>query len=350
MSTQPIIIRMMTGSELQKPLEEFLQRFSNETLQDLTIESKLLHGGAEAAAVQLVDLRYRDNRGCRRSLRVVVKHLQGRPAREAAIYESLVAAHAPGLAPALLHVDRTGADQAILVIEAIRRTAAWPWRDVRRAEDLVTRLAQFHVKAEDAHIADPGWDYEAELGAMAESTREALDECRRDPELSDLAGSLRSVDDIVLALPELRRQLLNERPFGCRPIHGDVHPGNALTARRGRGEEPVLIDWGRARLGSPLEDLSSWLQSLGYWEPQGRRYHDTLATTYLAAFGEGLQFNASVRAAYWMAGASNALSGALLHHLRHARDPHQTSAARANAYYAAKDALRVIRRAHALWR
>lgn len=341
---------MMVGNELQRPVEKFLQRFSSEPLQDLAVESKLLHGGAEAAAVHLVSLRYTDRGGSRRSLRFVVKQLQGRPAREAAIYESLVVSHAAELAPALLHVERTGAEQATLFIEAIRRTNAWPWRNVGTAKDLVARLAQFHVKAQAALVAAPDWDYEAELGVVAESTRNALEQCRRDPELSELAGSLRSVDDIVLALPRLRRQLLDERPFGCRPIHGDVHPGNALTARRGRGEEPVLIDWGRARLGSPLEDLSSWLQSLGYWEPQGRRYHDTLAATYLDAFGAGVTFNASIRAAYWMAGASNALSGALLHHLRHAKNQHQGSAIRANAFHAAKDALRVIRRARALWR
>lgn len=74
----------------------------------------------------------------------------------------------------------------------------------------------------------------------------------------------------------MRRELLTFLPFGKVAIHGDVHTGNVLVRRHPGGAEPVLIDWGRARGGSPLEDLSAWLQSLGYWEPQARRRHDTL--------------------------------------------------------------------------
>jgi aminoglycoside phosphotransferase (APT) family kinase protein len=117
---------------------------------------------------------------------------------------------------------------------------------------------------------------------LAEATRTVLDQCRVDPDLSVLTEDLPILGRIVLARARLREELLSERPFGCRPIHGGVHPGNALVRRRGQKDEPVLLDWGRARLGSPLEDASSWPQSLSYWEAEGRRNHDTLLTAYLS--------------------------------------------------------------------
>jgi hypothetical protein len=117
--------------------------------------------------------------------------------------------------------------------------------------------------------------------------------------------------------------------------------------RRAGKDEPVLIDWGRARIGSPLEDVSSWLQSLGYWEPEARRRHDTLFAGYLSARGLERRLSADLRAAYWVAGACNALSGALQHHLWVARTGRDVSA-RASAARSARDWLRVIRRAAAL--
>lgn len=77
----------------------------------------------------------------------------------------------------------------------------------------------------------------------------------------------------------------------------------------------MLIDWGRARIGSPLEDVSSWLQSLGYWEPRARRKHDPVLVHDLAYRGVEGGLSEALRTAYWVAGASNALAGALEHHV-----------------------------------
>jgi hypothetical protein len=43
-----------------------------------------------------------------------------------------------------------------------------------------------------------------------------------------------------------------------------------------------LIDWARARRGSPFEDVASWLHSLGCWEPEARRRHDSLLTDVIS--------------------------------------------------------------------
>jgi hypothetical protein len=318
-------------------------------MQDLSVESKTIRGGVEASSVALVTARYQTRSGQPKMLRCVLKQLTGRPAREAAVYEHLVPAHARHLAPQLLAIERTADGGAILLIEAIRRVRAWPWQKTEATEELVARLAEFHASAEHAATLVPEWDYEVELRKMAEHTRVALERCRRDPDLSLLARDLPALNKVVHALPEIRRQLFAERPFGCRPIHGDVHPGNVLVRRRDGGDRPVLLDWGRARLASPLEDVSSWLQSLGYWESEGRRRHDTLLVAYLSALGMNQALTSSLRAAYWMAGASNVLSGALLYHLHVAADPLHPRAQRTPAIKAASDALRIVRRTNACW-
>jgi len=312
------------------------------------LELKPLRGGLEAASVLLVTARYRDEAGRPAMRRFVVKHLQGRAAREGVIYEALLPHHAGRLAPRLLGRLPLHADNSLLLfIEAIRRTQAWPWHDLALGGDLLRRLAALHGTDPQAAQAMPAWNYAVELQTMAEATYAALDACRLHPDLTALARERHTVGRIVLALPALRANLLAEPPFGTRLLHGDMHAGNALACRRGRGVEPVLIDWARARMGSPLEDVSSWLQSLRGWEPQVQRFHDSLLKVYLSGLGLSQRLTTQLRAAYWVAAASNALAGALLHHLHLARDPRQGTARRAAAFHAAQDWLRVLRRAAA---
>lgn len=326
-----------------------LRRLAIEPTEDVSVESKALAGGSEACGVAMVTVRHWTRSGRPQVFRFVLKHLTGRPAREAAVYECLVSAHAGDVAPRLLAVERAGSDGVFLCLEAIRRTRAWPWHDLRTGAELLVRLAEFHQASRDGAHLVPDWDYEGELQRMAAYSQAALERCRGDDDLSELAGDLPSLNRVVASLPRMRIQLLSEHPFGCRPIHGDVHSGNVLVRRRGGRDSPVLIDWGRARLASPLEDVSSLLQSLGYWEPEWRRRHDTLLATYLSAFGMDRTLTTSVRAAYWMASASNVLAGALAHHLCIAADCRQSPLRRRAAGKAARDALRVIRRASAWW-
>ncbi|HYG85829.1 MAG TPA: phosphotransferase [Azospirillum sp.] len=322
---------------------------ADEPLRNVSVERRVLAGGMEASEVALLTIRYCDRLGRSKLVRLVVKRLHGRAAREAALYERLVSAHAGDIAPRLLAVVPAEREAVLLVIEAIRRVRSWPWADLSVGRELLGRLAKFHIAAAGAATAIPEWDYEAALCTAAEATRTAIDQCRLHPDLSVFTRDLRSLDRLVLAQPHLRRQLMSEHPFGCRPIHGDLHSGNVLVCRRGRRVEPVLLDWGRARLGSPFEDVSSWLQSLRYWEPEALRYHDTLLATYLSALGVEGKLTSQVRGAYWLAGASNALAGALLYHLSVAKDHARSRAQRGMAVRAARDWLRVIRRAHAWW-
>jgi hypothetical protein len=63
----------------------------------------------------------------------------------------------------------------------------------------------------------------------------------------------------------------------------------------------------------------------------------------------GPRLDTELRAAYWLAGASNALSGALLYHVSVLLDSRVPSVTRAAAAYAAREWVRVLRRADAFW-
>lgn len=340
------LVGMEIDRKIHNAIVDVIAARTGTTPGNLELERKPF-GGTEAVETALVTARYRDNRGRASTLRTVVKRLDGRPAREAAIYERLVAQHAAKIAPELLAVRRLGPDSAFILLEAVRRTRAWPWRDPAATGGMLARLGRFHVSVSAGDVRLPEWDFEREMKAMAEGAYMLLEQCRSEPDLRSLARDLPSLDRVIQAAPELRRQLLREQPFGCRPIHGDVHPGNALVRRRQGENQPVLLDWGRARMGSPLEDVSSWLQTLRFWESEAQRLHDTLFRRYLSAFGMPRKLTSDIRAAYWIAGASNALAGALLHHLTVLLDPRQSKANRATSYHVAGDWLRIVRRAHA---
>ena len=331
-------------------IHNILEHLHGQRPRGLRLQVKALRGGLESLAVFRVKAEFEDNRRRRQTSWMVVKQLAGTGAREAAVYEKLVVSPAREIAPHLLAVDHPGNDRSTLYLEWVRRFSNWPWRDFSTAEQFVGRLARFHIATAAEHLAAalPPWNYEAELKRSSENTLEMLARCRRHSEFAPLGRLLPTARRLTESLPALRQQLLGFVPLGRVTIHGDVHPGNVLVRRRAGNQEPILIDWGRARSGSPLEDLSSWLQSLSYWEPRARLRHDTLLATYLSAQGMERRLSADLRTAYWLAGASNALSGALEYHLSLLVGQTSTTAARRlAAARSARACLRVVRRAAA---
>ncbi len=267
------------------------------------------------------------------------------------MYQQLVTRHAGDLSPRLLALERPARGHAVLYLEAVTRRNAWPWRELHAAQAVLTGAAQLHaaLPGRATRVALDRWDYETELRQNAELTVERLDQVRRLADFGAFRRAFRCADRLAGALPSLRGQLFGFTPLGSTVIHGDLHPGNAVL-RRERRRQVVLLDWGRARIGSPLEDVSSWLQSLRGWEPVARRRHDTLFTAYLSARGLNRTLGSDLRTAYWLAGASNALAGSLLHHLSVMLDERASSAHRARAAYSALGWTRVLRRADASWR
>lgn len=327
-----------------------LELLTGKPCLDPALETRSLHGGLVASGVQQIRIVYRDQHGKRCLAQVVAKELIGAASRERWVYELLDRWRAGAIAPRLLGVDELSPDASVLYLEWVTRTRAWPWRDALLTRRVLENLAAIHAKTAGINELPPllRWDYDVELQTHAQITLELIESSRRRLDLAALTKSLPAARRVVRALPAMRRHLYTFQPLGQSVIHGDVHPGNVLVRQRAGRAQPVLIDWGRARLGSPLEDVSSWLQSLGHWEPEVRRWHDTLFRAYLSARGLEDRLTPELRAAYWIAGASNALAGALSYHLALASQA-RTSQQAGAAIRAAMGWLRIIRRADAYW-
>jgi Ser/Thr protein kinase RdoA (MazF antagonist) len=214
---------------------------------------------------------------------------------------------------------------------------------------VLSDLAQLHRKLAVCSWPEPNWDYEAELQDSAQLTLDTFDRILLAGASENMRDARRWLRRIVLDLPRIRQSLLDNQDFPRTTLHGDVHSGNVVL-RSARGTpSTVLLDWGRARCGSPFEDVSSWLQSLSHWEPEARRRHDTLVRYYLRARGGSDVLHRSVRDLYWLAAACNVLAGALRYHLVVAGSNDQPARVRVGAHGAVRHQLRVIRRAHAVW-
>lgn len=323
------------------------ERATGERPPTVTVSARALSGGLESAGVAELTLRYVDSLGRRRVVRIVAKRLEGPSGRELAVYETVVAAHAAKLAPRLLHAAKD-ARGVTLLLEAVRPERRWPWRNVALAALPLEGVAALHAAA-DPGVVLPEWDYDGELEERASWAVEWLARLPRNHPLQPLRPFFPAVRRIGSQLRAVRRQLAS----GSLPravIHGDLHPGNALVRRTTVGDRRIaLLDWGRVRIGSPLEDVSSWLTSVCRWEPVARQRHDSLLGVYLAARGHSATPTRALRESYWLAGACNAFSGALLHHVEHVTDTAAAPAARDSAARSARDWLRVIRRADAVW-
>jgi aminoglycoside phosphotransferase (APT) family kinase protein len=186
------------------------------------------------------------------------------------------------------------------------------------------------------------WDYESDLAKSAGKTLDVALDARDEAGVRHWRriGDLRRV---VSALPKMRSALLRATTF----IHGDVHSRNVILRATENGEI-VFIDWARARFGSPLEDVASWLHSLGCWEPEARRRHDTLLRAYLEARSSKQRITTKLRTAYWYASASNGLSGAIRYHLLVLTDPECSGEMKTESARVLDTWQRIIRRVAAI--
>lgn len=290
-----------------------------------------LRGGLEAAVARIT---LRDE--ARRERHVVVKRLASDARREAARYHALAAS---GVMPSFLGAVDHG-DNTYLFLERVRPISAWPWRDSSNTRLVLEQLARVHRLRDEAPDEEE-WNYEAELLSSAAATLAvAADSAAAIPEL-DIRRELRPLRRVAGSLAAMRRQL--NGALGTTLIHGDVHTGNVMLRARAARSEVVFVDWGRSRIGSPLEDVSSWLLSLRSWEPTAARDHDSLFRAYLSAAGRATTLTPELREAYWIAAAGNVLAGALRYQLAVASDSRGKT--RATAIAQARAAFRIIHRA-----
>jgi hypothetical protein len=331
-------------------LRRLIAAHFDDVVEDLQSSEELLRGGLDGAEVRRVRASYTSRGSRKKTVHIIVKRLQGEAVREAEIYRALqmLPSHP---APRLLAVEEHPEGGCDLYIEAIRRTTCWPWREEARTREVLEQLAQLHeIGGLEALSTDTAL-YEQQLSHSALLTVETFDGLTAVPDLQPLRRSGRSaLRRVVAGFGPMRHYLLHEAPLRSTFIHGDAHPGNVLTRRLQSRDVPVILDWGRSRVGSPLEDVSSWLQSLGFWDERARRRHDTLLGFYLRARGMDPRPHRRLREAYWFAAASNVLAGALRYHLLQANEQPPGSKGRQKATRCAADAIRIIRRADAAWR
>ena len=290
-----------------------------------------IRGGLEASVARLT---LRD--ASQRQQHVVVKRIERGAQREATRYRLLRSA---GVMPELFGAIDHG-DSTWLFFERVRPVSTWPWRDSANTRLVLEQLARVHGFGDEATSGEE-WNYEAELLSSAAETVVVAAGCAPLlPEL-DVRRHLRPLERVAASLPEARKRM--NHALGTTLIHGDVHTGNVMLRRRASRPEVVFLDWGRSRIGSPLEDVSSWLLSLRSWEPAAGRDHDTLFRAYLAAADRPAVLTPELRDAYWIAAASNALAGALRYQLVVARE--SAGKTRGVAVAQARAAFRVIRHA-----
>jgi aminoglycoside phosphotransferase (APT) family kinase protein len=301
----------------------------------VALEAWPLRGGL-ASAVARVTVRPGSAplKGLPRTL--VVKELLGTHRREADVYRLLWDC-LPDPPAARVLGRRDTAEASYLCLEDIRRLSAWPWRNPAAVAAVCHALARIHDAGVPA-AGLPAWNYDEDLRASAQETLHLATRTRVDGVLLwRRCGDLRRV---VGALARMRERLLET---GTTLIHGDVHPGNVIVRAGGSSRRVVLIDWAASRVGSPLEDVASWLHSLGCWDAEARRRHDSLLAVYLRAIHPAARLDAAVRANYWMASASNGLAGAIRYHFAVLVDPNSSSRARRASRHALDEWQRVIR-------
>ncbi len=319
---------------------QFASRSWSIPVADLELSLEEIVGGLESRVLR-VNIRSRAAKDLRPSS-FVVKELRGLQRRETNIYQKLWTRSTAPPTVRLLGIETTE-DADYLYLEEATPQSEWPWKQTFTSVAVCQALARLH-DTEQWHPRTPlsDWDYESDL---AKSTGETLDVAL---DARDEAGvrHWRRIGDlrrVVSALPKMRSALLRATTF----IHGDVHSRNVIL-RASENGEIVFIDWARARFGSPLEDVASWLHSLGCWEPEARRRHDTLLRAYLEARSSKQKITTKLRTAYWYASASNGLAGAIRYHLLVLTDPECSSEMKTESARVLDTWQRIIRRVAAI--
>jgi hypothetical protein len=331
-------------------LSAFVTRYYSAVPDSVRLNVLPFRGGLESLQVAHVCCEYRDRRDRARAADFVVKRAGEDAAREAAAYRLLLSKRSSTLAPRLLGIDPMSDGTVQFYLEWIKPWKRWPWKDAVLIARAMEQLAAVHTTLSTGWFLPPHrlsrWDYDRELLASAASTLEFFERGRLREEAAPFRRAMPALRRLTAALPRLRRHLLAGE-LGSTVLHGDVHSGNLVVRSRGGRRELVLLDWGRTRVGSPLEDVSSWLQSLGFWEAEARRLHDTFVRRYLAARGMTARFTRGLREHYWIAAACNGLAGAIRYHLHTVLDDARPPAIRQASESALLDWIRVLRRADA---
>jgi aminoglycoside phosphotransferase (APT) family kinase protein len=305
---------------------------------DITVEP--LRGGLESAGVSLVRVQEHA---------FVLKPMPGDAVREYELHLALQTMDCGAAAPRILGARRDDAGLLYVLLEWIPAIDPWPWDRAEYAGLVLEQLAGVHAcDANSVSTLLSEWDYDRQLSDSAASTVDLYAHLFTSGFRVTRRPMRRALERVGMSITAMRRQAIAFT--GSSLLHGDVHPGNTVVRDGAGAPQAVLLDWGRARLGSPLEDVMSWLHSLAFREPNARRIHDSLLARYRRACGFRDAISPDFREACWLAAACNAMAGALRYHLSVGGDPERDPVERWDASCAAADWLRIVRRADAVWR
>jgi aminoglycoside phosphotransferase (APT) family kinase protein len=318
---------------------QFASRTWSIPVADLELSLEEITGGLESRVVRVIFRSPLDKDS--RPSSFVVKELRGVQRRETKIYRELWTRSTAPPTVRVLGVETT-VDADYLYLEEATPQSEWPWNQTLISAAVCRALARLHDSEPWHSKTLIDWDYESDLAKSADETLAVALNARDEAGVRHWRriGDLRRV---VTALPKMRSALLEATTF----IHGDVHSRNVIL-RATEKDEIAFIDWARSRFGSPLEDVASWLHSLGCWEPEARRRHDTLLRAYLEARSSKQKITTKLRTAYWYASASNALSGAIRYHLLVLTDPEYAAEMKTESAQVLDTWQRIIRRAAAI--
>lgn len=342
-----------TRGIVEEDLRPFLTGQIPPDAREIRVRVHELRGGLVADSVVQVLAEYVREDGRAGSTGFVLKRLNGIAVREARIYERLLAEAALGFSPLLYGVRAHASGATHLCLEAVTPVEPWPWADLSFASAVLEQIGRLHalpLSTQLALHAQDDWDYATELERAAAQTVDAVEGLCGAVTSPTIERSLAALRRIQRALPQIREELLAFPLLPPSVIHGDLHPGNVVVRRKDAAAEPILLDWARTRIGSPLEDVASWLQWLGFWEPEARRKHDTLLGAYLRARGLPRTPSRAVRRAYWLAGALNCYAGVMTYHAAVASETEADDPSHQRSLSAILDCLRVIRRADVYFR
>jgi hypothetical protein len=324
--------------------EEYLSRLHRCACSGFQTSVEELSGGLDSFGVARVRARF-EWKGIRRSRTLLLKRTPaGSP--EARLHTEILPSAGVTMAPALLGVHQLEHED-IYIFEFVRGVARWPWSDTVHCGLVLQELAELHRK--ELTIFQNEEAYNDCLGAESLRLLEAFERAAPGSPVAFARKHKRLVQRIAEALPVIRRELMANTTFRSTLIHGDVHSGNIIMRRERGAARPVFLDWGRSRHGSPLEDVSSWLESLGFWEPEAKRRHDALLRQYLVCYRGEDNLTEEVRGLYWAAAACNVLAGAAIYHFSVAEDARRSPHERDSAVRSLADCIRVLRRGAAYW-
>lgn len=245
---------------------------------------------AATSRVHVCTVHFRMSNDERQSINIVRKTIPKRWPNEPKVYEELLPEVLISI-PRLYWVDHQVGTSA-LYLEYVQPVEEWPWQDISFHKLVLGQLARLHAHFwnQNDRLASVHWLSENSSAYYSRlfktKTYQTISNLYKGQEhgvLGDLTSDLiASVENISRALQRILHFLHHQKRT---LLHGDLHGENVLVGkdRHVNDGQVLIIDWDRARLGHPLEDLSRWIENFQWTAPEITPSRETLLHIYSEA-------------------------------------------------------------------